>query len=55
MAVAKAGMNMIGKHNAQGGRSYATPVQNDVMKEYAFEVGHHHYISFTLRIPFDDI
>lgn len=31
-------MRMIGKHNAQGGRSYATPVDADVAKEYAFEL-----------------
>lgn len=36
--VAKAGLNMIQKHNAQGGRSYATPVDDAVAKEYTFEV-----------------
>lgn len=29
---------MLSKHNAQGGRSYATPVDQAVQKEYAFEV-----------------
>ncbi|PWN26977.1 putative alcohol dehydrogenase [Jaminaea rosea] len=36
--LAKAGLQMIGKHNAQGGRSYATPVDEAVAKEYAFEL-----------------
>lgn len=36
--LAKAGLQMIGRHNAQGGRSYATPVDEAVAKEYAFEL-----------------
>ena len=39
--VAKAGLNMISKHNAQPGansRGYATPVDHLVQKEYAFEL-----------------
>ncbi|CAO1633519.1 unnamed protein product [Parajaminaea phylloscopi] len=38
LSVARAGLNMINKHNAQGGRSYATPVDDAVSKEYAFEL-----------------
>lgn len=38
LGVAKAGLNMLSKHNAQGGRSFATPVDQAVQKEYAFEV-----------------
>ncbi|SPO46222.1 probable alcohol dehydrogenase [Moesziomyces antarcticus] len=39
--LARAGLNMISKHNAQPGanaRGYATPVDNLVQKEYAFEL-----------------
>lgn len=39
--MAKAGLNMIGRHNAQSGanaRGYATPVDMAAQKEYAFEL-----------------
>lgn len=42
--IARAGLNMISKHNATptpspyGGRGYATPVDQVLQKEYAFEL-----------------
>ncbi|KDN46820.1 putative alcohol dehydrogenase [Tilletiaria anomala UBC 951] len=39
-AIARAGLNMIGKHNVSpsAGRHYATPVDHTLQKEYAFEL-----------------